>query len=57
MVIRHRVRETDLPERVEIPRPRNLLEVRADPRFAALSRLLWRQLFEEVSRAYGRHPG
>jgi NitT/TauT family transport system ATP-binding protein len=49
-----RVRTT---ERVEIPRPRNLLEVRADPRFAALSRHLWQQLFEEVSRAYGRHPG
>ena len=49
-----RVRTT---ERVEIPRPRNLLEVRADPRFAALSRHLWQQLFEEVSRAYGRHAG
>ncbi len=48
-----RVRTT---QRVAIPRPRNLLEVRADPRFAALSRHLWQQLFEEVSRTYGRDP-
>jgi NitT/TauT family transport system ATP-binding protein len=39
---------------VEIARPRNLLEVRAEPAFASLSRHLWQQLFEEVSRAYGR---
>ena len=39
---------------VDIARPRNLLEVRAEPAFAALSRSLWQQLFEEVSRAYGR---
>jgi NitT/TauT family transport system ATP-binding protein len=41
-------------EPVDIPRPRNLLEVRGEPRFGALSRDLWQQLFEEVSRAYGR---
>src|SRR5919202_3741787 len=39
---------------VDIPRPRKLLEVRAEPAFASLSRHLWQQLFEEVSRAYGR---
>jgi NitT/TauT family transport system ATP-binding protein len=39
---------------VAIARPRNLLEVRAEPAFASLSRHLWQQLFEEVSRAYGR---
>jgi NitT/TauT family transport system ATP-binding protein len=41
-------------EAVDIPRPRNLLEVRAAPGFADMSRHLWRQLFEEVSRSYGR---
>jgi NitT/TauT family transport system ATP-binding protein len=41
-------------EVVDIPRPRNLLDVRAEPGFAAMSRQLWHQLFEEVSRAYGR---
>jgi len=41
-------------EQVDIPRPRNLLEVRGEPRFGALSRDLWQQLFEEVSRSYGR---
>ncbi|HEY7060380.1 MAG TPA: ABC transporter ATP-binding protein [Chloroflexota bacterium] len=39
---------------VDIARPRNLLEVRAEPAFADLSRSLWQQLFEEVSRSYGR---
>jgi NitT/TauT family transport system ATP-binding protein len=39
---------------VDIVRPRNLLAVRAEPAFASLSRHLWQQLFEEVSRAYGR---
>jgi NitT/TauT family transport system ATP-binding protein len=42
-------------ETVDIRRPRNLLEVRGEPRFGELSRQLWRQLFEEVSRSYGRH--
>ncbi len=41
-------------EGVPLSRPRNLLAVRAAPEFAALSRALWQQLFEEVSRAYGR---
>lgn len=41
-------------EFVGIPRPRNLVGVRAEPGFAELSGRLWRQLFEEVSRAYGR---
>jgi len=41
-------------EQVDIPRPRNLLEVRGEPRFGALSRDLWQQLFQEVSRSYGR---
>ena len=41
--------------RVDIPRPRRLAEVRAHPVFAELSQVLWRQLFEEVSAAYGRY--
>ncbi len=40
-------------EPVGLPRPRDLIEVRGEPRFAALSRQLWHQLFEEVTRAYG----
>jgi NitT/TauT family transport system ATP-binding protein len=39
---------------VGIERPRNLLGARAEPRFTELSNQLWQQLFEEVSRAYGR---
>jgi NitT/TauT family transport system ATP-binding protein len=39
---------------VPLPRPRDLVAVRGEPAFAALSRDLWQQLFEEVSRAYGR---
>jgi NitT/TauT family transport system ATP-binding protein len=39
---------------VGLPRPRNLVEVRSEPVFTELSSYLWQQLFEEVSRAYGR---
>jgi len=39
---------------VPLPRPRDLVAVRGEPAFAALSRDLWQQLFEEVSRSYGR---
>jgi NitT/TauT family transport system ATP-binding protein len=39
---------------VGLPRPRNLVAVRGEPRFAELSHHLWQQLFEEVSRSYGR---
>jgi NitT/TauT family transport system ATP-binding protein len=48
---RSRVR-ADAP--VPLPRPRDLVTVRGEPAFAALSRDLWQQLFEEVSRSYGR---
>jgi NitT/TauT family transport system ATP-binding protein len=41
-------------ERVGISRPRNLVAVRGEARFSELSHQLWQQLFEEVSRAYGR---
>ncbi len=40
----------------EVPfgRPRDLLGIRTDPSFGELSQLLWRHLYEEVSRSYGR---
>ncbi len=40
----------------EVPfgRPRDLMGIRADPRFAELSRVLWRHVYEEVTRSYGR---
>jgi NitT/TauT family transport system ATP-binding protein len=41
-------------EAVPLPRPRNLLAVRAQPGFTALATRLWQLLFEEVSRVYGR---
>lgn len=41
-------------EEVGIARPRDLMLIRTDPRFGELSAVLWRQLHEEVSRAYGR---
>lgn len=41
-------------EEVGIARPRDLLSIRSDPRFGELSALLWRQLHDEVRRAYGR---
>lgn len=41
-------------EEVGIPRPRDLLAIRSQPRFGELSQILWRQLHEEVARAYGR---
>jgi NitT/TauT family transport system ATP-binding protein len=39
---------------VDIPRPRDLLGIRQAPQYGELSAFLWRQLYEEVSRAYGR---
>ena len=41
-------------EEVGIPRPRDRLAVRTEPRFAELSLSLWRQLYEEVRAGYGR---
>jgi NitT/TauT family transport system ATP-binding protein len=37
---------------VALPRPRRLLDVKADPLFVELSHTLWQQLYEEVSRTY-----
>jgi NitT/TauT family transport system ATP-binding protein len=39
---------------VGIPRPRDLLHIRANPRYGEVTRFLWDQLYEEVSRSYGR---
>lgn len=39
---------------VQIPRPRDLLAIRSDPRYGEITRALWDQLYEEVSRSYGR---
>ena len=41
-------------EPVNIERPRDLLAIKGHPRFAELSESLWRQLYEEVRRSYGR---
>jgi NitT/TauT family transport system ATP-binding protein len=39
---------------VDIPHPRDLLAIRANPRFGEVTRHLWDQLYEEVNRSYGR---
>ena len=39
---------------VGLPRPRNLLTVRENPRFAEVTAVLWQQLYEEVRTVYGR---
>lgn len=39
---------------VGIPRPRDLLSVRDNPRFGEVTAYLWHQLYEEVRKVYGR---
>ncbi|GBD30153.1 Bicarbonate transport ATP-binding protein CmpD [bacterium HR32] len=39
---------------VDLPRPRDVTEVRLDPRFAEVFRRIWELLRGEVMRAYGR---
>ena len=39
---------------VGLPRPRNLLTVRENPRFGEVTAQLWQQLYEEVRTVYGR---
>jgi len=41
-------------EAVGIPRPRDLLTIRKEPRFGELSAALWQVLYEEVRGQYGR---
>ena len=51
-----RLRETQV---IPFGRPRDLLAIRSDPGFGAISQILWRHLYEEVHRTYGRavQPG
>lgn len=39
--------------RIDLPRPRDVAEIRMEPRFHALHRLIWNELREEVMKAYG----
>ena len=42
--------------RIDLPRPRDVSEVRLDPRFHALHRTIWGQLRDEVTKTYGAVP-
>ncbi len=39
--------------RIDLPRPREIVDIRLDPRFHALQSAIWRDLKAEVMRAYG----
>ncbi len=39
--------------RIDLPRPRDVAEVRLEPRFHALHRAIWGELRDEVMKAYG----
>ncbi len=39
---------------IDIPRPRNLMDIRTEPRFAELYRQIWAQLKQEVLTSYAR---
>jgi NitT/TauT family transport system ATP-binding protein len=39
---------------IDLPRPRNLMDIRTEPRFAELYRQIWAQLKEEVLTSYAR---
>ncbi|GGH27247.1 ABC transporter ATP-binding protein [Alsobacter metallidurans] len=38
---------------IDLPRPRDVAEVRLDPRFHTLHRAIWSELRDEVTKAYG----
>ena len=40
---------------VDLPRPRNLLDLKTDPRFTELYRIIWSDLRKEVLRSYERN--
>jgi NitT/TauT family transport system ATP-binding protein len=40
--------------KIDLPRPRNLLDIRTEPRFAELYREIWAQLKQEVLTSYAR---
>jgi NitT/TauT family transport system ATP-binding protein len=42
---------------VDLPRPRDLMEIRTEPGFVELYRAIWSDLREEVIRSHGRRPG
>ncbi|BAS26187.1 ABC transporter ATP-binding protein [Limnochorda pilosa] len=42
---------------VDLPRPRNVAEIRLEPRFVEIYRDIWEQLRGEVVRAHGRERG
>jgi NitT/TauT family transport system ATP-binding protein len=42
---------------VDLPRPRNLLDLKTDRRFTELYDLIWSDLRQEVLRSYGRNHG
>jgi NitT/TauT family transport system ATP-binding protein len=42
---------------IDLPRPRDIAEIRHEPRFAALHRDIWNRLREEVQRAYAQADG
>jgi NitT/TauT family transport system ATP-binding protein len=41
--------------RIDLPRPRDVAEIRASPRFAELHGVIWSALRAEVLRAYARN--
>ena len=42
---------------IDLPRPRDVIEVRSDPRFIELHQLIWHALREEVLRGYQQQMG
>jgi NitT/TauT family transport system ATP-binding protein len=40
--------------KIDLPRPRDLMDIRTEPRFAELYRQIWAQLKEEVLTSYAR---
>jgi NitT/TauT family transport system ATP-binding protein len=40
---------------VDLPRPRNLLDLKTDPRFTELYNLIWSDLRQEVLKSYERN--
>jgi len=43
--------------RIDLPRPRNIADIRVEPRFHALHREIWNTLKVEVQRAYDQGEG
>jgi NitT/TauT family transport system ATP-binding protein len=43
--------------RIDLPRPRNIADIRVEPRFHALHREIWNTLKVEVQKAYDLGEG